>query len=603
MTTRNSGSPTPAEAKPAGSQVRDHFEGFKDTIESLVIAFILAFVFRGFLVEAFVIPTGSMAPTLYGMHGSQVCPDCGWEYAYGMHMDRERRSIKCPNCGRESASHEELPYHLPTASDRHEGWFDPDLKRRDPQLAERLAHLEFQPRSGDRILVFKWPFDLGGEVLGPKPWDVVVFKNPSNGEDNYIKRLVGTPRQVLEIIDGDVYTCSIDALDVNTVSMLEEIVDIKYRQSLAGDDHALWESLARRMNELQRKTVPVITPHLRILRKPAAAQDALWQVVFHQDYLPPQEVRRNALTHWAATGEPGAPSDWDTSSPVLRFKGLGRERQAIQLVGEPIRDFIAYNYDEPTSEESDQNVSDLRLKFVLNYQEGSGGLAVSLSKHEDLFTATLLPSGEMTLERHYLAERRPPTLLASVDTAPWEPGRPLEVELVNLDYRVTLTVRAEGQDPVVIATTDEQYAPSIGGLRRRHAAPRPALARIAAEDLDIDLRHLALDRDVYYRNSSRGQNAPGWGTEWNPIYLREGEYFVLGDNSPASQDSRLWNVVGPHLRNRGPAYQLGTVPHDQLIGNAFFVYWPNGYRVRWMPIAWLRQFGLIPNVGDMRWIR
>ena len=33
----------------------------KDTFEAIVIAFILAFVFRAYVVEAFVIPTGSMA--------------------------------------------------------------------------------------------------------------------------------------------------------------------------------------------------------------------------------------------------------------------------------------------------------------------------------------------------------------------------------------------------------------------------------------------------------------------------------------------------------------------------------------------------------------
>ena len=43
-------------------------ESWRDTIESIVFAFILAFLFRTFEAEAFVIPTGSMAPTLYGRH-------------------------------------------------------------------------------------------------------------------------------------------------------------------------------------------------------------------------------------------------------------------------------------------------------------------------------------------------------------------------------------------------------------------------------------------------------------------------------------------------------------------------------------------------------
>ena len=45
----------------ASSLAYDQLSNIKETIESLIIAFILAFVFRGFLVEAFVIPTGSMA--------------------------------------------------------------------------------------------------------------------------------------------------------------------------------------------------------------------------------------------------------------------------------------------------------------------------------------------------------------------------------------------------------------------------------------------------------------------------------------------------------------------------------------------------------------
>src|SRR5689334_2661262 len=43
-------------------------DGWRETVESIVVAFVLAFLFRTFEAEAFVIPTGSMAPTLYGQH-------------------------------------------------------------------------------------------------------------------------------------------------------------------------------------------------------------------------------------------------------------------------------------------------------------------------------------------------------------------------------------------------------------------------------------------------------------------------------------------------------------------------------------------------------
>src|SRR3972149_1730449 len=52
----------------------------RETIESIVIAFVLAFLFRTFEAEAFVIPTGSMAPTLMGAHKDVDCLKCGHRF-------------------------------------------------------------------------------------------------------------------------------------------------------------------------------------------------------------------------------------------------------------------------------------------------------------------------------------------------------------------------------------------------------------------------------------------------------------------------------------------------------------------------------------------
>ena len=51
--------------------------GWRETVESVAMAIILALLFRGFVAEAFVIPTGSMAPTLMGRHKDVKCPECG----------------------------------------------------------------------------------------------------------------------------------------------------------------------------------------------------------------------------------------------------------------------------------------------------------------------------------------------------------------------------------------------------------------------------------------------------------------------------------------------------------------------------------------------
>src|SRR5206468_2024338 len=78
--------------RPDVGPYRRRNESLKETIESIVVALILAFVFRAFVVEAFVIPTGSMAPTLYGAHGTVLCENCGTEFAYGLRdLDDKRR--------------------------------------------------------------------------------------------------------------------------------------------------------------------------------------------------------------------------------------------------------------------------------------------------------------------------------------------------------------------------------------------------------------------------------------------------------------------------------------------------------------------------------
>jgi signal peptidase I len=156
------------------SRAKSRAAEIANTFEWLITAFALAFVFRAFVMEAFRIPTGSMADTLLGAHYILRCTECGYKYYYGYSEPGARSSgihqdhTRCPSCG----------YYQATPAVPGEG-----------------------PSSGDRILVLKCIY----QFVEPKQWDVVVFKNPLDPPINYIKRLIGRPGEKVEIIDGDVY--------------------------------------------------------------------------------------------------------------------------------------------------------------------------------------------------------------------------------------------------------------------------------------------------------------------------------------------------------------------------------------------------------------
>src|ERR1700729_2661051 len=86
-------------------------EGHRNTFEAISVPFILALVVRGFEAQAFVIPTGSMAPTLMGRHKEIACPQCGFTYAVNASQEAEAHSASqfvysglCVNC-RYQATH------------------------------------------------------------------------------------------------------------------------------------------------------------------------------------------------------------------------------------------------------------------------------------------------------------------------------------------------------------------------------------------------------------------------------------------------------------------------------------------------------------------
>ena len=519
---------------------RGGFVQVKETIEQLLIAFILAFTFRAFVVEAFVIPTGSMAETLYGAHRDYTCSSCGYPYAVGAGT-RSLHERVCPNCN----------------------WVD-SLRRSGP------------PNAGDRIVVLKWLYALGGR-FGPKRWDVTVFKAPFDGKTNYIKRLVGLPNEVIELIDGDLYVA-----DTSQIPQRIRDILLDETQQLTPEDRAALDA------------------ELRIARKTDLAQQALWTTVYNADYPAAPRETRPAWHGVVHNGQ--APTHWELSDRRILFDGLQAEPEFLQLTHEDFKDHYGYN-----GGAGRRVVSDLRIHCTAIRRAGEGALHLVLSKRDELYVAQLYPNGSGKVLHKNLAGPLPARQLGLWRHRPWRVGVPVEIEFWNVDKR--LTVLVDGQK--VWHSKRGEFADTAFAAKQQAPEARPPIVRIGAGRLQIELRHVAVERDVYYRDEEQihprnkgGQPQasplwakPGWATRNHPMLLRADEYFVLGDNSPLSKDSRLWWRTGGHLENRPGAYRLGTVPADQMVGKAFFVYWP----------SWHSLLGdglrLIPNVGQMRWVR
>jgi signal peptidase I len=160
-----------------GREKKKHSHGdpSREVFETIVFVVVLVLMLKLFVAEAFVIPTGSMASTLWGDQVVVTCPDCGHKFPVTASASQGPRIIPqatfCQNCG--------LEFAPANATD----W-----------------------GSGDRVLVGKYAYHIGS----PHRFDVPVFKYPKapyNAAEktamNYIKRLIGLPGGTIAIYKGD----------------------------------------------------------------------------------------------------------------------------------------------------------------------------------------------------------------------------------------------------------------------------------------------------------------------------------------------------------------------------------------------------------------
>jgi signal peptidase I len=546
--------------KPAAAEPKD---SFREIVETVVFVVVLVLLLKAFVAEAFVIPTGSMATTLWGYQKVVDCPRCGFSFPLNASDEEpEGRRPKipvvggiCPNCRYE--------INLPNNINAH-----------DP---------------GDRVLVGKYLYDTG--ATKPRRGDVVVFKYPMEPQRdhvamNYIKRLIGLPGETIGIRYGKIYVLSADRSP-------------KFDDSgIPPED--LWHQKYMHENEaldlFNQKESP-----FEIFRKPPKQVLAMRRIVYDNDHPAndltdtPRWVPAESPSAWTPDEEQGFHRTASASDQIdwLRYRnvlrGGGPEPQLIT-------DFLGYNSKKladsyfPTLPRN--WVGDLMLEAEVTVEQPQGELVLELSKGVDRFRARwdlASDNGLCTLTRLTNGKEeeldRQPTALKGTGTH--------AVRFANVDERLLVWV----DDKLVFGDGCRYAAPEKRGPTRSDLQP----ASIGVRGASMKVHHLKLWRDTYYTqvpgnnpsdaDVTRAQppitlsaeerdrwdearrkldSNEGWGdpSQWEPLrdlpsetfYVQPGHFLCLGDNSPESSDGRSW----------------GLVPARLLLGRALLVYYPIG---------------------------
>jgi signal peptidase I len=584
--------------------------GWRETVESIAMAVILALLFRGFVAEAFVIPTGSMAPTLRGRHKDIQCPQCGTWFQTGSSQeiggsdDESEAGLQtkdvvagvCPSC-------------------------------RFTRPINRFEQPDDDSFSGDRIIVSKFLYDF----REPQRWDVIVFKFPGNGTLNYIKRLIGLPNETIRIEGGNIWVrqgkegpFQIARKPPDKLAVLLQLV--------SDSEHIAQCKLDADWPQDWIEGTPNSPPS-----KPQwkAERTGPHSVVYHTAGEPAEEAWLR-FRHLLST-----PEEW--SGLLSKPPSVPDNIAGIQ--GELITDFCAYNeyslHDFPNAAgtlgpiprdarqlpyrlvsiwpqaaRGENWVDDLAVECLADVQGESGQLMLEVVRAGVHYTCRIdVATGQARLTRTG-SDRQPlpftgggkESTTLSAQTNVRGAGR-YRLRLANCDHQVLLWVN--GRVVAFDGPTTYDSPPLVTPVSTVDDYGDLLPVGIGASRLHVKLSQLRVLRDVYYVAQKNDPHAKEWFPPASPeIFLqspklwtdeifvqgREGvefelgpdQYFPLGDNSPQSQDARTWPVG--NVRMPTPNY----VRRDLLIGKAMFVYWPH---------TWNRPAPYLPNPAQMRPIR
>lgn len=223
-------------------------------------------------------------------------------------------------------------------------------------------------------------------------------------------------------------------------------------------------------------------------------------------------------------------------------------------------DLCGYNQSQPRREEDVHTVNDLMLSFRLERISGDGSLFIRVADGCETFEVQLRFDAEGPHNRvvaldseqnNPFSRRRHGDGVAAfsqtrADVPSAAKRRSSNRKGNDLRRFATVLPPSNGERLIEVSLFDRQFLLAIDGQTiiaypyDRPELPPPPPSRslaIGTQGLAATIGGLRVYRDVYYTHPI-GPRGHSLGTQ--PICLAGNEYYVLGDNSPISEDSRTW---------------------------------------------------------------
>lgn len=246
----------------------------------------------------------------------------------------------------------------------------------------------------------------------------------------------------------------------------------------------------------------------------------------------------------------GAEWDFDNGD-----EELGNESAKLRFLDPLNDDYLGPDHEivRGTKQVNDSRVS-CEVRF--NGDDGRVGLTLGLKEQADTFEAHLWPEDRVTAKvsiTHFTETSEREVLRTA--RFPCVHGEWISLSFENRDNALKLTFNGPGS-PLVYIYKENQAEPTDPTSAQSTTGTRVYLGPRGGR---MTFRSIRVARDLYYTDRGR------IGVE-SEIQLGDGEYFLLGDNSSQSRDSREW----------------GPVKQSDIVGRAVRVVWPPS---RWRRIG------------------